>query len=146
MRAGTCTGMSALPLRAQDFLEQVDRGLCWESIQKQAQSSVLICTGSQQGPPVIACPVSEFYLLSRLLEGVEAVITGSVIVVLIQLPLWKSVGTFCVSVAVESDPASAHIWCCFIGSWKCLETTARCMRDFCRPKTFTGLSQFFAES
>lgn len=79
------------------FLEQVDRCLCWVSIKKQAQSSMLICTGSQRGPPLIACPVSESYLLSGLLENVETIIRGSVIVVLIQLLLWKSVGTFYLS-------------------------------------------------
>lgn len=49
-------------------------------------------------------------------------------------------------VAIESDPTSTHVWCCFIGSWKCLKATAWCMKDFCRPKTFPGLSDFFAES
>lgn len=120
--------------------------MCWESIQRQAQSSMLICTGSQQDLSVIACPVSEFHLLSGLLEGGKTVITGSVTVVLIHLLLWKSVGTFCVSVAVDSNPTSAHIWCCLIGSWKCLEATAWCMKDFCRPKTSTGLSHFLQKA
>lgn len=39
------------------------------------------------GLSVIACPVSELSLLSGLLEDVETIITGSVIVALIQLLL-----------------------------------------------------------
>lgn len=140
MRALKC---QSCPSELRHFLEQIGRGWCWETI--QAHNSVLICTGSQQGPPVIACPVSEHCLLSGLLEGVETVLTGSVIVVLIQLLLWKSVGTFCVSLAIESDFTSTHIWCSFTGSWKCLETTAWCVIDFCRPKTFIGLSHFFLQ-
>lgn len=106
---------------------------------------MLICAGSQRGPPVIACPVSEFHLLSGLLGGAETVITGSVIVVLIQLLLWKSVGTFCVSVATEMRPCiNTHL---VLFHWIMeIDTTAWCMKDFCRPKTFIGLSHFFAES
>lgn len=48
--------------------------------------------------PVIASALFlEDRWLSGLLEDVEIVIVGSVIVVLIQLLLWKSVATFCVS-------------------------------------------------
>lgn len=138
--------MSALPLRAQAFSRAGgQRFVLGEHPETGSKLSANLHRVSARAL-VIACPVSEFCLLSGLLEGVETVITGSVIVVLIQLPLWKSVGTFCVSVATESDPVSGHIWCCFTGSWKCLETTAWCMKDFSRPKTFTGLSHFFAES
>lgn len=42
-------------------------------------------------------PFSENFLLSRLSEDVEIIITGPVIVALVQLLLWKSVGAFSVS-------------------------------------------------
>lgn len=47
--------------------------------------------------------------------------------VLIQLVLWKSVGAFSVSLWELSQTLhlfnqSAYIWCCFIGSGRCLET------------------------
>lgn len=110
MRAVPCTEMPDCLSELRHFLEQVDRRLCWVSIKKQAQSSRLICTGSQRGPPLIACPVSESCLLSGLLEDVETIITGSVIVVLIQLLLWKSVGSFCVSLWELSQILHQHIF------------------------------------
>lgn len=62
------------PSELRHFLEQVDRGLCWESTQKQAQSSMLICTGSQRGPPVIAfqgavCYLGYWKMLKPLSQG-----------------------------------------------------------------------------
>lgn len=63
---------------------------------------MLVCSGSQCGLLSL-----EIRWLCRLPDGVEVITIGSVVVVLIQLPLWKSVGNLLsVFVGTESDPTS----------------------------------------
>lgn len=65
-------------------------------------------------------------------------------------PLEVCGNVLCVFVGIEADyiflNQYAYLWCCFIRSWKCLETTAgdhgASVQGLYRPRTFTTLSRF----
>lgn len=84
-------------LELRRFLEQVDRGLCWERIKKWARGKTNLQWVSVRAPDNCSCLFQRIFLLSRLSENIEIIITGPVIVAPIQLFLWKSVGAFSVS-------------------------------------------------
>lgn len=98
MMAAICTEMSELLLRAQAFSRAGgQRFVLGEYQEIGSRLNANLQWVSVRAPCNCLLSFLENRWLSRLLEDVEIIIIGSVIVVLIQLLLWKSVGTFCVS-------------------------------------------------
>lgn len=144
MRAVTCTEMPDLPLRAQALSRAGGQTfVLGEHQETGSKLNANLHRVSARAPSNCLSCFRELFVIwvtGRCWNHYQRICNcGSDSAPSLEV-CWNLLSVF---VGTESDPTSIHIWCCFIGSWKCLETTAWCMKDFCRSKTFTSLSHFF---